>query len=171
MTGAHAEHPSSTVVWRAKISTVSTDQPAARTLQVPRSPSPPLGWEPDAAMGTGSQHRTKRLRTVGNDRTKDGPAPTDTCRQRPTGDTFWLIAAHGTQADFIRNIGHDPHVRVMVNRRWRSGVAVLMPEDDTRERSRTLPYRWDTAIGRTIATTPMTVRIDSTKPVTVGQAE
>jgi len=86
-------------------------------------------------------------------------------RQTPVGnglrgDTFWLIAAHGTQADFVRNISDDPDVRVMVNRCWRCGVAVLMPEDDTRERSRTLPYRWDAAIGRTIATTPMTVRID-----------
>lgn len=45
------------------------------------------------------------------------------------GDTFWLIAAHGMQADFVRNISQDPHVRVKVNRRWRSGIAVLMPDE------------------------------------------
>lgn len=86
-------------------------------------------------------------------------------RQTPVGnglegDTFWLIAAHGTQADFVRNIGHQPQVRVKVNRKWRSGVAVLMTADDTRERSRALPYQWDAAIGNALASTPMTVRID-----------
>jgi deazaflavin-dependent oxidoreductase (nitroreductase family) len=77
-----------------------------------------------------------------------------------TGNTFWLLAAHGWQADFVRNIAAEPRVRVMVNRRWRSGSAVLMPADDTDERSRALPIQWDAAIGRAIATTPMTIRID-----------
>ena len=76
------------------------------------------------------------------------------------GDTFWLVAAHGQQADWVRNITKEPRVRVLVNRRWRSGTAVLMPEDDPGLRSRTLPYRWDAAIGRAIATRPLTVRID-----------
>lgn len=60
----------------------------------------------------------------------------------------------------MRNIGDDSRVRVLVNRTWRSGTAVLMPEDDTRERSRALPHQWDAAIGRAIATTPLTVKID-----------
>jgi deazaflavin-dependent oxidoreductase (nitroreductase family) len=86
-------------------------------------------------------------------------------RQTPVGnglngDTFWLIAAHGQQADFVRNISHEPQVRVMVNRRWRSGVAVLMPKDDTQERSVALPCQQDAAIGRVLATTPLTIRID-----------
>lgn len=76
------------------------------------------------------------------------------------GDTFWLIAAHGRQADWVRNIVKDSRVRVLADRRWRSGTASLMPEDDTAQRSRTLPYQWDAAVGRAIATTPLTVRID-----------
>jgi deazaflavin-dependent oxidoreductase (nitroreductase family) len=76
------------------------------------------------------------------------------------GDTFWIVAAHGQQADWIRNISKQPRVRVLVNRRWRSGTATLTPEDDPGLRSRTLPYRWDAAIGRAIATRPLTVRID-----------
>jgi deazaflavin-dependent oxidoreductase (nitroreductase family) len=76
------------------------------------------------------------------------------------GDTFWLIAAHGSQADFVRNIAQEPRVRVLVNRRWRSGRAVLMPTDDTRQRSRQLASQADAAIGRVLATTPMTIRID-----------
>jgi len=76
------------------------------------------------------------------------------------GDTFWVIAAHGQQADWVRNIMNEPRVRVLVNRRWRNGTATAMPEDDPGKRSRTLPYRWDAAVGRAIATTPLTVRVD-----------
>lgn len=76
------------------------------------------------------------------------------------GGTFWVVAAHGEQADWVRNISQEPRVRVLVNRRWRSGTATVLPEDDPGQRSRTLPSRWDAAIGRAMATTPLTVRID-----------
>jgi deazaflavin-dependent oxidoreductase (nitroreductase family) len=76
------------------------------------------------------------------------------------GDVFWLIAAHGTQADYVRNILRVPRVRVKVFGRWLSGTAHLLPEDDVDRRSRTLPYRWDAAIGRLMASTPVTIRID-----------
>jgi deazaflavin-dependent oxidoreductase (nitroreductase family) len=75
------------------------------------------------------------------------------------GDTFWVVAAHGQQADWVRNIGKEPRVRVLVNGRWRRGTARLMPEDDPGQRSRTLSFQWDAAIGRAIATRPLTVRI------------
>jgi len=76
------------------------------------------------------------------------------------GERFWLIAAHGQQADYVRNLTAQPRVRVKVGRTWRSGTAVLRPDDDTAQRSRTLPYQWDAAIGRALATTPLTIRID-----------
>jgi deazaflavin-dependent oxidoreductase (nitroreductase family) len=85
--------------------------------------------------------------------------------QTPVGNglretEFWLIAAHGAQSDYVRNIKHNPRVRVKVRGRWRSGIATLLPDDDTVARSRTLPYKWDAAIGRAMATTPVTIRID-----------
>jgi deazaflavin-dependent oxidoreductase (nitroreductase family) len=76
------------------------------------------------------------------------------------GDTFWLIAAHGTQADFVRNIQAHPAVRVKVGPAWRTGTAVVLPEDDAAARSRTLPYQWDAALGRLMASSPLTIRID-----------
>jgi deazaflavin-dependent oxidoreductase (nitroreductase family) len=76
------------------------------------------------------------------------------------GDTFWLIAAHGEQADYVRNLLADPRVRVKVAGRWRTGTAVLLPGDSVLVRSRTLPCQWDAAIGRLMASTPMTIRID-----------
>jgi len=76
------------------------------------------------------------------------------------GDTFWLVAAHGTQADYVRNLQAEPRVRVKVGGAWRSGTAAVLPEDDVAARSRTLPYQWDAAIGRMMASAPLTVRIE-----------
>jgi deazaflavin-dependent oxidoreductase (nitroreductase family) len=76
------------------------------------------------------------------------------------GDTFWLVAAHGTQSDYVRNIQAHPAVRVKIGHRWRTGTAVLLPDDDAAARSRTLPHRWDAALGRLMASSPLTVRID-----------
>jgi deazaflavin-dependent oxidoreductase (nitroreductase family) len=86
-------------------------------------------------------------------------------RQTPVGnglggDTFWLVAAHGTQADYVRNLQADPRVRVKADGVWRAGTAVVMADDDPRARSRTLPHQWDAAIGRLMASAPLTIRID-----------
>ena len=76
------------------------------------------------------------------------------------GDTFWLVAAHGTQADWVRNLQAHPSVRVKIKDVWRAGTAVVLPDDDVRARSRTLPYQWDAALGRLMASRPLTIRID-----------
>jgi deazaflavin-dependent oxidoreductase (nitroreductase family) len=76
------------------------------------------------------------------------------------GDTFWLIAAHGTQADYVRNLQAHPRVRVKAGGVWRAGTAVVLAGDDARARSRTLPHQWDAAIGRMMASAPLTIRID-----------
>jgi deazaflavin-dependent oxidoreductase (nitroreductase family) len=86
-------------------------------------------------------------------------------RHTPVGnglraDTFWLIAAHGRQADYVLNLLDNPRVRVKVANRWRDGTAVILPDDDVAARSRALPYQWDAAIGRAMATRPLTIRID-----------
>jgi len=75
------------------------------------------------------------------------------------GDTFWLVAAHGTQADYVRNLQAKPRVRVKAGDVWRAGTAVVLPGDDPAARSRTLPHQWDAAIGR-MASAPLTIRID-----------
>jgi deazaflavin-dependent oxidoreductase (nitroreductase family) len=88
-------------------------------------------------------------------------------RQTPVGNglvegTFWIVASHGRQADYVRNIEHDPAVRVKLGRRWRTGVATVLDDDDPDARSRMLPHRLDAAIGRVMQTQPLTVRIDFT---------
>ena len=79
---------------------------------------------------------------------------------RPGEKVFWLVAAHGEQSDYVRNIKVDPRVRVKFRGRWLAGTATLLPDDDTEARSRTLPYRWDAALGRVMASRPLTIRID-----------
>lgn len=77
-----------------------------------------------------------------------------------SGDTFWLVAVHGRQADYVRNLQAQPRVRVKVAGVWRTGTAVVLPGDDPAARSRMLPFQWDAAIGRMMASAPLTVRID-----------
>ena len=86
-------------------------------------------------------------------------------RQTPVGNglvdgVFWLVAAHGRQADYVRNLERDPAVRVKIGRRWHTGTAIVLDDDDAGARSRMLPHRADAALGRLMQTEPLTVRID-----------
>jgi deazaflavin-dependent oxidoreductase (nitroreductase family) len=90
-------------------------------------------------------------------------------RQTPVGnglvgDTFWLVAADGTQADYVRNLQAQPRVRVKVGGVWCAGTALVLPGDDPAARSRVLPFQWDAAIGRMMASAPLTIRIDLDPP-------
>ena len=92
-------------------------------------------------------------------------------RQTPVGNgtidgVFWIVASHGRQADYVRNIEKNPAVRVKIGRRWLNGTATVLNDDDTEARSRMLPHRMDAAIGRLMATEPLTIRIDFDSPGT-----
>lgn len=50
------------------------------------------------------------------------------------GETFWLAAARGEAADYVKNLRANPAVRVKIGRRWRSGLAEVLPDDDPRGR-------------------------------------
>jgi deazaflavin-dependent oxidoreductase (nitroreductase family) len=75
------------------------------------------------------------------------------------GDTFWIVAEHGRKAGYVRNLVADPRVKVFVGGRWRTGTAEVMPDDDPRERQRTLP-RLNARMVRVMGTELLTVRID-----------
>jgi deazaflavin-dependent oxidoreductase (nitroreductase family) len=76
------------------------------------------------------------------------------------GDTLWIVTEHGHRANYVRNIKADPRIRVKVGRRWRSGIARLMPEDDARERQRRIPNKLNSATVRLMGTELLTVRVD-----------
>jgi hypothetical protein len=75
------------------------------------------------------------------------------------GDTFWLVAEFGRAAAYVKNIEADPRVRVCVRGMWRTGRAILLPDDDTRVRQATL-HRLNAAAVRVAGTDLLTVRVD-----------
>jgi deazaflavin-dependent oxidoreductase (nitroreductase family) len=75
------------------------------------------------------------------------------------GDTLWVIAEHGRKAGYVLNIEANPRVRVRVGRRWRTGTARALPDDDWRARQREMP-RLNGAMVRLMGSEPVTVRVD-----------
>ena len=82
------------------------------------------------------------------------------------GPHFWIVAEHGRHADYVRNIEHDPRVRVKVGRRWRSGTAHVLPEDDPRARLRMLKRPLNDIGLRAMASEMVVVRVDLDPPTT-----
>ncbi|MFL5854563.1 MAG: nitroreductase/quinone reductase family protein [Solirubrobacteraceae bacterium] len=84
------------------------------------------------------------------------------------GDTFWVVAQRGRDAEYVSNIEADPRVRVkgsLSRGGWRSGTAHILDEDDAEERLRILGRgnRWRRLClqaSSSIGTSPLTVRID-----------
>lgn len=84
------------------------------------------------------------------------------------GDTFWVVAQRGRDAEYVSNIEADPRVRVkgsLSRGGWRSGTAHILDEDDAEKRLRILGRgnRWRRLClqaSSSIGTSPLTVRID-----------
>ena len=51
-------------------------------------------------------------------------------------------------------------MRVKIRRRWRSGTAHVLPNDDARERQRRIGLRFNAAVVRLMGTELVTVRVD-----------
>ena len=86
-------------------------------------------------------------------------------RRVPVGDglrgsQFWIVAEHGRHADYVRNIERDPRVRVKVGRRWYTGTAHVLPDDDPHERMRRLRRPLNDAGLRAMASELLVVRVD-----------
>ena len=73
------------------------------------------------------------------------------------------------KAGYVRNIEHDPHVRVKLREglryHWHTGTAHLLPDDDPRERQRWLSNQLPSSASnasavRFFGTQLLTVRID-----------
>jgi len=84
------------------------------------------------------------------------------------GETFWLIAQRGHDADWVRNIEADPRVRVRLSgphASWRAGTAHILDDDDPRERQRILsegsfPRRLCMSTSQALHISPLTIRVD-----------
>jgi deazaflavin-dependent oxidoreductase (nitroreductase family) len=76
------------------------------------------------------------------------------------GDNFWIVTEHGYGADYVRNIQHDPRVRVNVGGRWREGTARILPDDDPYQRLRWLGRPVNDSLLRLVGTQQLTIRVD-----------
>ena len=76
------------------------------------------------------------------------------------GDVFWIVTEHGWASSYVKNIQANPRVRVKVGRRWRSGTAHILPDDDPYERMRTLGRRANDTTVRLVGTEHLVIRVD-----------
>jgi deazaflavin-dependent oxidoreductase (nitroreductase family) len=76
------------------------------------------------------------------------------------GDTLWIVTEHGRRAGYVRNIEANPRVRVRVGRRWRTGTAQVLADDDWRARQRRMPNKLNSVMVRAMGTEHLTVRVD-----------
>ncbi|SDT08278.1 deazaflavin-dependent oxidoreductase, nitroreductase family [Microlunatus soli] len=75
------------------------------------------------------------------------------------GDTVWIVAEHGRRAGYVCNIGADPRVRLRLGRRWLTGRAELLPEDDAQARLDGFGLPGHAQAVRRFATAPLTLRV------------
>jgi deazaflavin-dependent oxidoreductase (nitroreductase family) len=86
-------------------------------------------------------------------------------RRTPVGNGlrdghFWIVTEHGRRAAYVRNIEADPRVHVKVGRRWHSGTAHVLPDDDPFERMRMLGRPANDSMVRLMGTEHLTIRVD-----------
>ena len=79
---------------------------------------------------------TALLETIGR---KSGQPRRTPISNGLSGDSFWIVAEQGYRAQYVKNIQANPRVRVRVRGKWRAGTARLRPDDDPRDRQRSLP--------------------------------
>jgi deazaflavin-dependent oxidoreductase (nitroreductase family) len=76
------------------------------------------------------------------------------------GEQFWIVTEHGRRAAYVKNIEADPRVRVKVGRRWHSGTAHVLADDDPYERMRMLGRPANDSAVRLMGTEHLTIRVD-----------
>jgi deazaflavin-dependent oxidoreductase (nitroreductase family) len=70
-----------------------------------------------------------------------------------------MVSEHGGHSHYVLNIEANPAVRVRIGDKWRTGTAHLMPEDDAKDRLRSLPGI-NSALVRLMGSDLLTIRVD-----------
>lgn len=78
---------------------------------------------------------------------------------RQVGSSYWIVSEYGRKSQYVRNIIANPHVRLQIHGTWHPGTAVLLDDDDPRERLRRLPVL-NSAVVRMVGSNLLTIRID-----------
>ena len=76
------------------------------------------------------------------------------------GDTLWIVTEHGRKAAYVRNLEANPRVRVRAGRRWHTGTATIVGDQDWRALQRRMPNKLNSAMVRLMGTNHLTIRVD-----------
>jgi deazaflavin-dependent oxidoreductase (nitroreductase family) len=125
----------------------------ASTFLTVRIVNPVVRWAASKGLAGGS---VALLETKGR---KSGQKRATPVGNGLRGKEFWIITEHGWSSAYVKNIQADPRVRVKVGRRWMSGTAVILPDDDPYERMRRLKRANDAAV-RLMGTEHLVIRVD-----------
>lgn len=96
---------------------------------------------------TGRRSGKPRRNPVGNGLSEDG-------------STFWIVAEHGHEASYVRNLEANPRVRLKIGRRWHTGTARVVEDDDPHERLRAIGRPINGAMVRAMGTNLLSVVVD-----------
>jgi deazaflavin-dependent oxidoreductase (nitroreductase family) len=80
------------------------------------------------------------------------------------GPHFWIVTEHGYAAAYVKNLQHEPRVRVKVGRHWLGGTARILPDDDPYARLRWLRRPVNDAALLAMGTEQLVVRVDLDDP-------
>ncbi len=75
------------------------------------------------------------------------------------GTRGWIVAEQGRHAAYVRNLEAEPSVRVRLGRRWVTGRARVLDDDDVDERLADFPAAHRAAVRR-FGTDLVTIQID-----------
>ena len=104
--------------------------------------------------GTGT---TALLETTGR---KSGQARRTPVGNGLRGSDFWIVTEHGRHSAYVKNIEANPRVRVKVGRKWFSGTAQILEDDDPQERIRWLGRGVNDRMVRLVGTEHLVIRVD-----------
>jgi deazaflavin-dependent oxidoreductase (nitroreductase family) len=125
----------------------------ASTFLTVRIVNPVVRWAASKGLAGGS---VALLETTGR---KSGQKRATPVGNGLRGKEFWIITEHGWSSAYVKNMQADPRVRVKVGRKWMSGTAVILPDDDPYERMRRLKRANDVAV-RLVGTEHLVIRVD-----------
>jgi deazaflavin-dependent oxidoreductase (nitroreductase family) len=71
----------------------------------------------------------------------------------------WIVAEHGRHAGYVQNLCADPRVRLRMGRRWHSGTATVVDDDDVDARLQTFGRSSHAKAVRRFGTDLLSVRV------------
>jgi deazaflavin-dependent oxidoreductase (nitroreductase family) len=80
------------------------------------------------------------------------------------GGVGWIVAEQGHHAGYVRNLEHEPDVRVRIGRRWQGAQARVIDDDDPQARLDSFGRRSYAAAVRRFGTDLTTVRLEFALP-------